>query len=309
MFLPPLVNLYSGEAYYPSDIGSQLTYTTPEINFQPDTAAPNPLTLNNLNALNSPSGSSTYLTSKDDISTIPSWLRGVPPDATGSTGSAISCAIITCDKGNGIVDAFYMYFYAYNWGGLLKIFNFETGDHVGDWEHNAIRFVNGVPQSVWYSQHSNGQAFTYSAVDKQGVRPIGYSANGTHANYATAGIKDRVIPGLNIGDNLNILNDYADNGRLWDPTLAAYYASYNASSGTFAGYDSTTPINWLSFVGMWGDQQYPDSDPRQKDFLDLHVAYKYTGGPTGPEDKNLGRKNICLDDSKSCDVMNTLLLA
>lgn len=39
-----------------------------------------------------------------------------------------------------------------------------------DWEHNAIRFNNGVPQSVWYSQHSNGMAYTYSAVEKQGLR-------------------------------------------------------------------------------------------------------------------------------------------
>jgi hypothetical protein len=35
-----------------------------------------------------------------------------------------------------------------------------------------IRFVNGVPKFVWYSQHASGQAFTYQAVekDKAGVR-------------------------------------------------------------------------------------------------------------------------------------------
>lgn len=50
-----------------------------------------------------------------------------------------------------------------------------------------IRFENGTPQALWYSQHSYGQAFTYDATEKQGKRPIGYSGNGTHAVYSIAG--------------------------------------------------------------------------------------------------------------------------
>lgn len=50
-----------------------------------------------------------------------------------------------------------------------------------------VRFVNSIPHAIWYSQHSSGQAFTYHAVEKKGKRPISYSGNGTHANYATAG--------------------------------------------------------------------------------------------------------------------------
>jgi hypothetical protein len=41
-----------------------------------------------------------------------------------------------------------------------------------------VRFANGVPQYVWFSQHANGQAFRYSTVMKDGDRPVGYSANG-----------------------------------------------------------------------------------------------------------------------------------
>jgi hypothetical protein len=50
-----------------------------------------------------------------------------------------------------------------------------------------IRFEQGVPQSIWYSQHSSGEAFTYGATEKQDGRPYSYSAKGTHAVYATAG--------------------------------------------------------------------------------------------------------------------------
>ena len=34
-----------------------------------------------------------------------------------------------------------------------------------------IRFVNGTPDAIWYSQHASGQAFTYAAVEKKDKRP------------------------------------------------------------------------------------------------------------------------------------------
>ncbi len=33
-----------------------------------------------------------------------------------------------------------------------------------------IRFQDGQPQAIWYSQHSNGEAFTWAAVEKDGMR-------------------------------------------------------------------------------------------------------------------------------------------
>jgi hypothetical protein len=76
--------------------------------------APNPLTLDNLDALNALGGSSISLTSVDStLSTAePAWLRGVKPDSSGKTDGAVSAAIIVNDYGNGTVLAFYMYFYA-----------------------------------------------------------------------------------------------------------------------------------------------------------------------------------------------------
>ena len=47
-----------------------------------------------------------------------------------------------------------------------------------------VRFINGIPDTVYYSEHSSGSAYKYSAVDKIGDRPVSYIAIGTHANYA-----------------------------------------------------------------------------------------------------------------------------
>ena len=65
-----------------------------------------------------------------------------------------------------------------------SVLGLRFGNHVGDWEHTMVRFVNGVPDVVYYSEHSGGAAYTYSAVEKSGDRPVSYTAIGTHANYA-----------------------------------------------------------------------------------------------------------------------------
>ena len=155
-----------------------------------------------------------------------------------------------------------------------------------------IRFKNGVPSQVWYSQHSFGEAFTYACLEKKGVRPVTYSANGSHANYAESGKHDHTIPGFNLPGQ-GILTDTTDNGTLWDPTLNAYFYSYNPSSNAFTAYDPSYPTAWLSFVGQWGDEQYPDSDPRQHKILGIDATAEFTSGPTGPEDKQLNRTDVC----------------
>ncbi|TKA68083.1 hypothetical protein B0A55_09318 [Friedmanniomyces simplex] len=300
----PIVYLYSADPYRPSDIGTQLTYTQPEVNFSIVTGAQTPLTLDNLSDLKSLGGGDVYLTATDNIDGNPSWLYGVTPDSTGKTDGAVSCAIIVNDHGAGLVDAFYMYFYAFSmavhYGG--DYFGFIVGDHVGDWEHNMIRFQDGVPQAVWYSQHANGEAFTYQSVEKyaDGRRPIVHSANGSHANYAITGTHDHTIPDLNLF--IGPVEDYTDSGPIWDPTLAAYYYSYDAASSTFAAYDDSTPPDWLYFTGHWGDAQYPNSDPRQTTVFGIDGTQMYSGGPTGPEDKQLNRTRVCPDNGDACIV-------
>jgi hypothetical protein len=53
-----------------------------------------------------------------------------------------------------------------------------------------IRFQNGMPMAIWYSQHSYGAAYTFECVEKVGSRPVVFSARGSHANYAISGGHD-----------------------------------------------------------------------------------------------------------------------
>jgi len=79
--------------------------------------------------------------------------------------------LIVVPKDNGVVDAFWFFFYSYNLGNA--VFNVRFGNHVGDWEHTAVRFKDGVPKAVYFSEHSFGDAYTWDAVEKKGKR-VGY---------------------------------------------------------------------------------------------------------------------------------------
>jgi hypothetical protein len=132
----PLLWLYSKEQYLPSDIGAQVANTTPKQNHNNLTSIPSPLTLDNLDQLNrfGANGTDIYLQSNEDAAKDPKWLYGVLPDADGKAQGVTSNVVITVDKANGVVDAFYFYFFAFNWGGITleRIFgNFKlylTGD-------------------------------------------------------------------------------------------------------------------------------------------------------------------------------------
>lgn len=162
--------LDKNELYLPSDLSTHVRNTFPALNLsrvekeglEPD--------LSNLDQYNMaderciwPSNSrrrklfgdcSVYLTSTSNISSAPTpeWLLGVLPEKeSGETRGANSSAIVVHDRGDGRVDAFYFYFYSFNEGN--EVFGDHTGNHVGDWEHNMIRFQDGKPQAIWYSQH------------------------------------------------------------------------------------------------------------------------------------------------------------
>ena len=87
--------------------------------------------------------------------------------------------------------------------------------------------------------------------------------------------------------------------------MSAYYYKFNRNGGSFKTYDGgATPTAWLGFKRRWGDQEYPTSDKRQ---VKVFGQAKFVGGPTGPADKQLDRKNVCPENGKKC-IVRTILV-
>ena len=92
-----------------------------------------------------------------------------PASSRATAGRSNAPAIlIVLDKGQGIVDAFWFYFYSFNLGNSFLGIRF--GNHIGDWEHSLVRFKHGKPMAVFVSEHSFGEAYTYDAVEKRHQR-------------------------------------------------------------------------------------------------------------------------------------------
>ncbi|WEW57475.1 hypothetical protein PRK78_002942 [Emydomyces testavorans] len=280
----PLIWTHSQDPYQPSDIAGQVAHTIPQVKYKPVQGAPSPLTLDNLDALNKLGGTDVFLTSKEGIRARPSWFKGVRPNANGKTeGAALNSVTMLAT------------------GKMPFLFVNEFEPEKDRREHNMIRFQNGQPQAIWYSQHSSGQAFEWDAVNKRGERPIGFSANGSHAVYATEGSHDHTIPGIKLP--IGLLTDECDKGFLWDPTLSTYTFKYDRAAKSFSTYNASTPINWLNFDGQWGDEQLPDNAEGQ---INLFGQRKYASGPNGPKFKDLDRKGICPSTVLPCFIRQSL---
>ncbi|KAH6697097.1 vacuolar protein sorting-associated protein [Plectosphaerella plurivora] len=241
------------------------------------------------------------------------------PDEEGHSKSP--AVLILVDKGNGIVDAFWFFFYSYNLG--QTVFNIRFGNHVGDWEHCMMRFEHGIPRGIFFSEHEGGQAYTYHAVEKLGGRPVIYSAVGSHAMYAQPGLHPYVLP-------FKILKDVTDRGPLWDPAKNAYSYWYDYMRDIEEGLDldidgddriealdthknantaslvpttenPNAPTSWFHYAGPWGDQVYSLADLRQ---WRLFAQYHYVTGPLGPKFKHLGRAKMCVKER--CNILNSL---
>ncbi|KAL5612167.1 hypothetical protein BROUX41_000289 [Berkeleyomyces rouxiae] len=225
------------------------------------------------------------------------------PNANGR--SSAPATLIVVDKGSGIVDAFWFFFYSYNLG--QTVLNVRFGNHVGDWEHTMVRFENGVPRGVFFSEHEGGQAYAWGAVEKRGSRPVLYSAVGSHAMYAMPGLQPYILP-------FKLLKDVTDRGPLWDPALNSrmYFYAYdrpepensmaNPDCLVPAAQNPDAPVDWFFYTGAWGDRLYPLADIRQ---WRLFSQYHYVNGPTGPIWKNLNRERMC--QTKRCTIAHSLM--
>ncbi|KAK5169038.1 Vacuolar protein sorting-associated protein 62 [Saxophila tyrrhenica] len=232
------------------------------------------------------------------------------PDQAGR--SSAPAFLIVVPKKDGVVDAFWFFFYSFNLG--QKVFNIRFGNHVGDWEHTMIRFKHGKPTAVFMSEHDFGSAYRWHALEKYTVnpdgsgtmigtwsnntaakvaqRPVVYSAVGTHAMYPTPGLHPYILP-------YGLLHDQTDRGPLWDPTLNLNSYTWDMEEKKVRAATSNPKLatRWFDFAGHWGDKYYPLSDPRQYRFAG---QYHYVNGPTGPRFKNLARESVCL--TKKCHV-------
>lgn len=131
-YVAPLVFLEKADAYYPSDLAEHISKTHPTFNFTAIIGVPEPLNLDNLDKLNDLTEKEVYLTSTESIFKLPSFLHGKRPSShTLQTHKATSCVVIVVEKGDGILDAFYMYFYTFNEGPTAL--GHVVGNHLGDW--------------------------------------------------------------------------------------------------------------------------------------------------------------------------------
>lgn len=246
----------------------------------------------------------------------------LPMYKPGSDGySDAPAVLVLVDKGSGILDAFWFFFYSYNLG--QTVIKIRFGNHVGDWEHCMVRFENGVPRALFMSEHAGGQAYAWSALEKLRAknrgsgpeetvdRPVIYSAIGSHAMYAAPGNHPYVLP-------FGMLKDETDRGPLWDPAqnTYAYFYDYEANrredeeggggdddtakrtSLVPAASNPDAPTSWFHFAGPWGDELYALSDVRQ---WRLFGQYHYITGPQGPKFKNLDRRNVC--QTERCTIL------
>ncbi|EDO15919.1 hypothetical protein Kpol_480p6 [Vanderwaltozyma polyspora DSM 70294] len=308
----PVVYLHSEERYWPSDIEDYVTHFSINdgngnviINASND----DPLKLKDLNSgykINFKNGSKyyissedTYMTSLDNFDNDPKWLLGHKPEyGTGhiKKGPVILFAV---DKGNGWVDAFWFYFYPFNWGPFIMGYG-PWGNHVGDWEHSLVRFYKGKPKYLWMSAHSGGTAYKFEAIEKIKKlrhvngrltselieRPVIFSARGTHANYASTGQHPHDVPFFFMP-----LSDFTDRGPMWDPVLNYYsYVFDGTNIIPSSEKEEKLGIQWLQYHGTWGDKQLAWKDPRQRW---CPVQWKYIDGPTGPLYKNIERMSLC----------------
>ena len=163
--------------------------------------------------------------------------------------------------------------------------------------HTLVRFRDGEPEQIFLSEHAWGQAYSYQAVEKLGKRPVTYSAEGSHAMYATPGLHPYVLP-------MGLLHDQTDRGPLWDPVQNLHSFTYNLSTGTLLASNHTpqAPTSWFNYRAHWGDKAYPMSDDRQYRF---GGQFHYVNGPFGPRFKNLGREQVCQGRGR-CEIRHWL---
>lgn len=228
----PRVWLHSKEEYFPSSVAYFLPHVHEDSGYL---------------VTNEPLGC--------DACTDPPFLRGQRPDLNAVDAYAEIVPRTRDGAVTNVTDIFYWMFFPYNRGkdvcvgwdspmgcvGGTKSF----GNHVGDWAHLAIRFVDGLASQVYVSTHSGGTLYTFGdknlTLTPEG-RPVVYAGQGSHELYAA--------PGRHIYHDLpngGHLADDTDQGFLWDTAQALTPFAWQAA-GTYTG-----SLSWLNISSRWGN--------------------------------------------------------
>ncbi|KAJ3326781.1 hypothetical protein HDU76_012654, partial [Blyttiomyces sp. JEL0837] len=189
----PQIIFHPSEKYFSTSVDYMFPYWTLNINGQPVTNQPTPLSYSNLGYLKSIGTDDTnaYLTVAGNViadDTLPAatqFLQGTNP---ATANAPIYAFIVT--KPNDVVDIYYWAFSPYNLGKSSPLGRVD--DHVGDWERVMVRTVNGTAVSVSYFTHSTGTGVgTLSVTDTRikwiGNHPVSYSALGSHGMWPQPG--------------------------------------------------------------------------------------------------------------------------
>jgi hypothetical protein len=199
-----------------------------------------------------------FLTTNENLgganSTDPVFLDGQRPD---QVRVPVYAQIV---KRTGVsvdmTDVIYWMFYPYN-NGKLVCMGYVTdagcptsykrfGNHVGDWEHMTVRFIDGRPSQVFLAQHSDGDTFSYGQkhLELQGWHAGVYAAKGSHGLYRDAG--KHVYEHL---DNNDVLVDYTNYGAMWDTWNTVVPFEYQAI-GSYTG-----ALDFLNITSRWGNRK------------------------------------------------------
>ena len=179
--------------------------------------------------------------------------------AAGAEGAGASVVYGRVARVAGAIVLQYWFFYyddVYSY--TYPASNFIWQAHEGDWEVvNVVLSEDEVPQFVGYSQHCLGQTRAWSTTPLLGTHPIVHVADGSHANYFTAGthpIDIRCIPppaiAFLLANHLPLPDDHAfDGGEVAGP---------RGAGGTFTHIRQVEDghPSWMSFPGSWGETQY-----------------------------------------------------
>jgi len=182
----------------------------------------------------------------------PPFLKGERP-SDSYTPAAYTMIV---PKKDDIIDVVYWTFYPYNlgksvcvgiwsrlWNGCLGAYK-TFGNHVGDWEHVTVRFINLEPKLIYLSAHSFGSTLPWKdpSLQYSGDHPVIYSAKGSHGLYGQPGnFTYRNLP------NGDWLYDSMGAGVAWDTWNNIHPMVF------VKGAPYIDDFSWLSYAGDWGN--------------------------------------------------------